>query len=69
MRDGSMQVYDLSSDPLEKQNLVDSNDGSVMQLKRVVQDWVAEHGESALSSQDDADNETLELLRSMGYIE
>jgi arylsulfatase A-like enzyme len=71
---GEMEVYDYHADPLEQQPLDDpSRDEEVKALYLVLQEWIKEQIRLAAGHEGidaaEIDQETIDELRSLGYIE
>ncbi|MBI2835107.1 MAG: sulfatase [Acidobacteria bacterium] len=64
--DGSHEVYDLNADPEERYNLFNATDAHVRQLQAQLTDWL--RLAPAAKNPARLDRETLDALRSLGYI-
>jgi arylsulfatase A-like enzyme len=73
MTGSEYELYDLESDPGETRNLVEERPQVVEGLKRVLKEWSEPWIEAAYrnpgSAREILDEEVLERLRALGYIE
>lgn len=66
--DGSVLLYDLVADPMETRNVADERSDDVAQLKGFLRDW--QHSLRRLpSTSEQLDDETIEGLRGLGYLD
>ncbi|MGB5295470.1 MAG: sulfatase, partial [Thermoanaerobaculia bacterium] len=71
-RKGSEEIYDLSRDPLEKQNLANGSEGDFVDLLAAFEELASETesiGPNILQQTVAEEEEALEALRALGYIE
>jgi len=71
-RDSTVELYDLRIDPLEQRNLADEAPNVVTALKSLLDSWEVMVGRQQINSPEvvtPLDDETLEQLRQLGYIQ
>ncbi|MGB5344181.1 MAG: sulfatase-like hydrolase/transferase, partial [Thermoanaerobaculia bacterium] len=71
-RKGSEEIYDLSRDPLEKQDLANGSEGDFVDLLAAFEELASETesiGPNILQQTVAEEEEALEALRALGYIE
>lgn len=68
--DDQEHLYDLASDPQQLENLAESSPEEILRLRTVLEVWIeAETKGEALEAPEHIDPETLERLRSLGYVQ
>ena len=65
---GKRELYDLSSDPQETQNLYDPDDKRVAELQSDLDEWLRRMKPYAAASAEIVP-ENLERLKSLGYVQ
>jgi len=69
-RRGYYELYDISSDWEEKYNLIDSQPEAFWELKREIESWcAADSGRSLFAEVIELEEEDIEALRALGYIQ
>jgi arylsulfatase A-like enzyme len=66
--DGSVELFDLASDPGERDNLRHELPGKVEELAAHLEDWMRIHGRLG-ASQDELSDRDRERLEALGYVE
>ena len=65
--------YEIGNDPEEKENLIDSHPGKLVELLELLEPWVVQHGRPGVQAHKDAESEmdadTVRQLRSLGYVD
>jgi len=67
--DKTVQVFNIDQDPFETNDLSESTQTSVANLKQAFSTWLANQSESTSPDLEHQDDEMIELLKSMGYID
>jgi len=62
------ELYDMKDDPKENINLIYEDMGTAEHLKKDMENWMKGEAKSAREESAPMDNETLETLKSLGYI-
>ena len=62
------ELYHLTDDPLEENNLLDSNESKVTELKSIMKKILADGKKMDISSILNQDRETIKRLESLGYL-
>jgi hypothetical protein len=66
--DGTEQLYDLATDPLEKENLAAHRSGDCARLRTLLEGLQTRYESAAVEAGEQMDEETLRALRSLGYV-
>jgi arylsulfatase A-like enzyme len=66
--DGTEQLYDLATDPLEKENLAAHRSGDCARLRTLLEGLQTCYESAAVEAGEQVDEETLRALRSLGYV-
>lgn len=62
-------LFDLRTDPEEKANIIDKEPERSASMRAEIEAWVANHAGSGPEVRDGMDDETLEELKALGYIQ
>ncbi|GAF97669.1 unnamed protein product, partial [marine sediment metagenome] len=66
---GSMELFDLQTDPGESHNLADSQVEIRDKMHKMLRNWMAQiPSVGDISFLESEDTESLEILRSLGYV-
>ncbi|UCF34917.1 MAG: sulfatase [Phycisphaerales bacterium] len=66
--DGTEQLYDLATDPLETENLAARRPGDCERLRALLEGLQTRYESAAIEAGEEMDEETMRALRSLGYV-